>query len=140
MHAVFKITTLSGWNSELMCSQCGHIAGVLIGVCPTHHPSGVKLLKQYQDEYATLEAQRQELTNAEKLFDLPITMYPDMIEVDRELKGLAKVYELFEAQRVGAASHTHTHARTYATHTHAHMHARMHAHTHTTHTHTQTLK
>ncbi len=144
-----------GMLSYVVCSQCGHIAGVLIGVCPAH-PSGVKLLKQYQDEYATLEAQRQELTNAEKLFDLPITMYPDMIEVDRELKGLAKVYELFEAQRVGGSlcmhpptqphTHTHTHTRKHPSartcvhaHTHIHTHTRTHTHIHTcTHTHTCT--
>ena len=62
---------------------------------------GVKLLKEFQSEYAKYEQQRQELTNAEKLFDLPITLYPDLIEVDRELRNMAKVYELYEAQRVG---------------------------------------
>lgn len=61
---------------------------------------GVKLLKEYQAEYAQFEQQRQELTNAEKLFDLPITLYSDLSEVDRELKNLAKVFELYEAQRV----------------------------------------
>lgn len=61
---------------------------------------GVELLKEFQKLYAEQEKQRQELTMAEKLFDLPITMYPDLVEVDRELKYLAKVYELYEAQRV----------------------------------------
>lgn len=46
------------------------------------------------------ESQRQELTNAEKLFDLPITLYPGLVEVDKELKNMAKIYELYEAQRV----------------------------------------
>ena len=62
--------------------------------------SGVVLLKDFQAQYAECEKQRQELTNAEKLFDLPITLYPDLIEVDRDLRNLAKVYELYEAQRV----------------------------------------
>ena len=61
---------------------------------------GVVLLKEFQKLYAEQERQRQELTMAEKLFDLPITMYPDLVEVDKELKNLAKVYELYEAQRV----------------------------------------
>ena len=77
--------------------RCG-----ILAVIPCHSLAapGVKLLKEYQAEYANFEAQRQELTSAEKLFDLPITMYADLIEVDKELRNLAKVYELYEAQRV----------------------------------------
>lgn len=62
--------------------------------------SGVKLLKEFQAQYKTFENQRQELTNAEKLFDLPITMYADLMEVDRDLKNMAMVYDLYETQRV----------------------------------------
>ena len=61
---------------------------------------GVKLLKEFQEEYAKYENQRQELSNAEKLFDLPITLYPGLVEVDRQLKNIASVYQLYEAQRV----------------------------------------
>ena len=61
---------------------------------------GVKLLKEFQAEYAKYEKQRQELTNAEKLFDLPITLYPGLVEVDKELKNITRVYDLYEAQRV----------------------------------------
>ena len=62
--------------------------------------SGVKLLKEFQAQYKTFESRRQELTNAEKLFDLPITMYADLMEVDRDLKHMAMVYDLYETQRV----------------------------------------
>ena len=58
------------------------------------------MLKEFQAEYAKYEKQRQELTNAEKLFDLPITLYPGLVEVDKELKNIARVYDLYEAQRV----------------------------------------
>ena len=61
---------------------------------------GVKRLKKFQEEFAELEKERQELVNAEKLFDLPITLYSDLIEVDNSLLGMAKVLELYEAQRV----------------------------------------
>ena len=57
-------------------------------------------MKEFQAEYAKYENQRQELTNAEKLFDLPITLYPGLVEVDKELKNIARVYDLYEAQRV----------------------------------------
>ena len=56
--------------------------------------------------YSEFEAQRSELTNAEKLFDLPITGYPNMIEVEKELKNLALVFELYEAQRVRKQTQT----------------------------------
>lgn len=62
--------------------------------------SGVTLMKEFQAEYMKYENQRQELTNAEKLFDLSITLYPGLVEVDKELKNMAKVYDLYEAQRV----------------------------------------
>ena len=61
---------------------------------------GVKLLKQFQVEFAAAEKERQELCNAEKLFDLPITGYPGLVEVDREVGQYCKVLDLYEAQRV----------------------------------------
>ena len=61
---------------------------------------GVKRLKKFQEEFAELEKERQELVNAEKLFDLPITLYSDLIAVDGSLQGMTKVFELYEAQRV----------------------------------------
>ena len=57
-------------------------------------------MKEYQTLYLELETQRGELTNAEKLFDLPITGYPHLVEVEKELKNSALVFELYEAQRV----------------------------------------
>ena len=47
-----------------------------------------------------MEKQRQELTNAEKLFDLTITMYPAMLDIDKELKNVTKVFGIYEAQKV----------------------------------------
>ena len=42
---------------------------------------------------------RQELTNAEKLFDLPITTYPNLLRVQTEMRGLEMVYALYEEQK-----------------------------------------
>ena len=58
------------------------------------------LLKEYQALYLEFESQRGELTNAEKLFDLSITGYPNLIDVEKELKSTALVFEIYEAQRV----------------------------------------
>ena len=42
---------------------------------------------------------RQELTNAEKLFDLPITTYPNLVRVQTEMRGLEQIYALYEEQK-----------------------------------------
>lgn len=46
------------------------------------------------------EKNRQELANAEKLFDLPITMYPELLKVQKEMSGLKAIYELYEGLKV----------------------------------------
>ncbi|XP_035829687.1 dynein heavy chain 10, axonemal isoform X2 [Aplysia californica] len=61
---------------------------------------GVELLKLYREEVDGLEASRQELTNAEKLFELPITMYPELQKVQKEMNGLDQVYQIYTDQKV----------------------------------------
>ena len=46
------------------------------------------------------EKDRQELANAEKLFDLSITMYPELVQVQKEMSGLDKIYEIYKQQKV----------------------------------------
>ncbi|CAH1801914.1 unnamed protein product [Owenia fusiformis] len=60
---------------------------------------GVQLMKKFQDELSKYEADRNELANAEKLFDLPITMYPELLKVQKEMKGLEQIYDLYEEQK-----------------------------------------
>lgn len=52
------------------------------------------------------EKNRQELANAEKLFDLPITMYPELLKVQKEMSGLKAIYELYEALKVSVHPQT----------------------------------
>lgn len=61
---------------------------------------GVKLLKAYKEELAKLEADKQELTNAEKLFNLPISSYAALNQVQKEMRGLDELYKLYEEQKV----------------------------------------
>lgn len=61
---------------------------------------GVELLNKFKGEFAKFEKDRQELANAEKLFDLPITMYPEMQQMEKELKGLEMIYNIYEKQQV----------------------------------------
>ncbi|CAF1416916.1 unnamed protein product [Didymodactylos carnosus] len=68
----------------------------------THNSSelnqGLKLMKTYRDELKRLEIDKQELTNAEKLFNLPISSYPELYVIQKEMKNLEKLYTLYEQQ------------------------------------------
>ena len=61
--------------------------------------TGVELMKIFKDEVDKLEAERQELANAERLFDLPITMYPELLQVQKEMKGLEQIYAIYDEQK-----------------------------------------
>uniref|UniRef100_A0A452SER6 Dynein axonemal heavy chain 10 n=1 Tax=Ursus americanus TaxID=9643 RepID=A0A452SER6_URSAM len=61
---------------------------------------GLELLATFEKELTRHEKNRQELANAEKLFDLPITMYPDLLKVQKEMNGLRNIYELYEGLKV----------------------------------------
>ena len=58
------------------------------------------MLKKFKQDFNKFEKDRQELANAEKLFDLPITMYPEMQQMEKELKGLEQIYAIYERQKV----------------------------------------
>ncbi|XP_050408300.1 dynein axonemal heavy chain 10 [Patella vulgata] len=69
---------------------------------------GLEVMKKYRQEVAQYEAQRTELANAEKLFDLPITMYPDLVQVTKDMKGLEMIYALYEEQAAARESWAET--------------------------------
>ncbi|XP_057295129.1 dynein axonemal heavy chain 10-like [Hydractinia symbiolongicarpus] len=60
---------------------------------------GLELLKKFKEDFNKYEKERQELANAEKLFDLPITMYQEMQLIEKELKGLELIYSIYEQQK-----------------------------------------
>ncbi len=62
--------------------------------------TGVKLLKSFRDELHKLENQKQDLTNAERLFNLPISSYVALVQVQKEMRGLEDLYKLYEEQKV----------------------------------------
>lgn len=87
-------------NGHLISDPPGLLSLGFISPHAFRIPSGVEILKQYKAEVDKYEADRQELANAEKLFDLPITMYPDLLQVQKETKGLEQIYALYEEQKV----------------------------------------
>ena len=59
---------------------------------------GLELLKDFKKEFSVHESQRVELANAEKLFDLDVTPYPNLNKVKNELEGLTMIYDLYARQ------------------------------------------
>ncbi|KAJ3299892.1 Dynein heavy chain 10, axonemal [Borealophlyctis nickersoniae] len=56
---------------------------------------GLELLKESKDTAAAFLAKRENLVTAEKLFNLTITSYPELFELENEIKELEKIYELY---------------------------------------------
>lgn len=67
----------------------------------------MELLAVFEKEMERLEKVHQELGSIEKLFDLPVRVYPDLIKAQNDLKGLKQIYEIYELQRVSIALCVH---------------------------------
>lgn len=52
-------------------------------------------------DLAKVVAAQQELAKAQKLLDLPISVHLDLINVQKNMKGLRQIYDVYEAQKVG---------------------------------------
>lgn len=57
-------------------------------------------MNAYEADLAKIDAGRQELVNAEKLFDLPITSYPELLKIQQDMRGLRRIYQIYEEQKV----------------------------------------
>lgn len=64
----------------------------------------MELMKQYKEELSKYESEQRELTNAEKLFDLPITQYPELLAAQKEMKALEQIYQIYDEQKVNSCS------------------------------------
>lgn len=75
------------------------ICGYDENYCKLLFLTGVELLKRFKEEFANFEKERQELANAEKLFGLSITLYPELLDMEKELKGLDQIFSIYENQK-----------------------------------------
>ena len=61
---------------------------------------GVELMKVFTEELDYFEEKRQDFTNAEKLFELPITMYPQLLKAQKDIKNLESIFHIYVEQKV----------------------------------------
>lgn len=67
----------------------------------SNHSAGLRILGTYEMDLAKVVAAQQELAKAQKLLDLPISVHLDLINVQKDMKGLRQIYDIYEAQKVG---------------------------------------
>ncbi len=65
------------------------------GVVNSDLEQGLELLKNVKDAAAKHFATRENLVKAEKLFNLTISNYSELFEVDSDIKELEKIYDLY---------------------------------------------
>ena len=66
---------------------------------------GVALMEKFQTELESKLATRENLLEAERLFDLPRTSYPDLVSVETELGELAQIYAIYTSHVERLESH-----------------------------------
>lgn len=58
-------------------------------------------MEKYEADLAKMVAQKQELTNAEKLLGMPFTSYSEVVKIQKDMSGLKQIYDIYKAQKVG---------------------------------------
>lgn len=56
---------------------------------------GATKLKKCKEDFAVFTQRREELVKAERIFDMPVTLYADFFHLDKQLQGLEKIFELY---------------------------------------------
>lgn len=56
---------------------------------------------KYEADLAKIVGEQQELSNAEKLLGMPVNVYPEVTRIQKDMRGLREIYEIYTAQKVG---------------------------------------
>ena len=79
------------------CSAGPGVAGIALD-------EGLNLMAKYRAQLGNMVRQRDELTNAELLFGLPLTKFPALVSLADDLKRLSVLYDLYAEQKAFAES------------------------------------
>ena len=67
---------------------------------------GLELVREYKERLAALNREREALVNAQKLFGLDVTRYPELQEVSEELDRASQLYEVYADQKAFAETNS----------------------------------
>lgn len=57
-------------------------------------------MRTYEDNLAKIVEEEQELANVAHLLDLPVGVFPEIFNIQKEMKALQQIYDLYRAQKV----------------------------------------
>jgi dynein heavy chain len=66
------------------------------GADSTSLEKGLESLQEYKAVVSELNARREELVKAEKLFNLPISSFPELVAIEEENKVLSVLYDCYK--------------------------------------------
>ncbi|ETN24636.1 hypothetical protein PPTG_00868 [Phytophthora nicotianae INRA-310] len=69
------------------------------GTCSLDLDAGLELVSVFKKKLAVFKSRRQELANAENLFSLPITSYPELQQITEALEKQEVIYDLYTEQK-----------------------------------------
>lgn len=70
--------------------------------------AGMKLMEYYHTEFETLEEQRIEFINSEKLFDMPLADYTEFLRIKNDFEGMQVIYKLYKQQKIAREQWSNT--------------------------------
>lgn len=62
--------------------------------------TGLTIIKTYEENLANIVAEEQDLANVANLLDLPVSVFPEIFNIQKEMKALRQIYDLYNAQKV----------------------------------------
>lgn len=62
--------------------------------------TGLTIITTYKENLAKIVAEEQELANVANLLDLPVSVFPEVFNIQKEMKALRQIYNLYKAQKV----------------------------------------
>lgn len=62
--------------------------------------TGLTIITAYEANLAKIVAEEQELANVANLLDLPVSVFPQVCNIQKEMKALRQIYHLYKAQKV----------------------------------------
>ncbi|KAL6114194.1 dnah10 [Pungitius sinensis] len=69
---------------------------------------GLTIMETYEADLAKIVAGRHDLANAEKLLDLPVTVYPVVVSIQKDMNGLRQIYGVYKAQQAAKTEWSQT--------------------------------
>lgn len=62
--------------------------------------TGMAIISTYEANFAKIISEEHELANVANLLDLPVSVFPEIFNIQTEMKALRQIYELYKAQKV----------------------------------------